>query len=376
MNLSHCVKSYGHLCQIYQTHSPNMVMSRDPGFKFRNFSFSANSVLNFKKFTKFEENWLKNKKLQAKKQIGRWKTPPPPSAYRVKDKNVRDLVNKFPLAFTGVGKLKDHAVKLNIDDKVIPIARPQRRIPFHVRDKVEDAIEKLEKEGIIERVPESQPTPCVSLVVVVPKSDKTLRLWVDMRMVNQTIQRVCHLIPTVEDISLDLNQAKYFTKPDLSQAHYHQLPLDEKSRFITTFSTHLGLFRYTRLPYGINAAAEILQYTLQQQLHGIDWVRNIADDIIVFGTTKQQHNTVLGQCLKRLSDKGLTLNSRKCSFLQLTLSFFGQIFSAERTRPDPKRVQNASEPQNASEVRSLLEMASYNRKYIKYFATITAPLES
>ena len=59
------------------------------------------------------------------------------------------------------------------------------------------------------------------------------------------------------------------------------------------------------------------------------------------------------------------------------LSFFGQIFSAEGTRPDPKRVedlQNASEPQNASEVRSLLGMANYSRKYIKDFATITAPL--
>ena len=144
-----------------------------------------------------------------------------------------------------------------------------------------------------------------------------------------------------------------------------------------TFSTHLGLFWYTRLPYGINAAAEIFQYTLQQQLHGIDGVRNIADDIIIFGNTKQQHDTALEQCLKRLSDIGLTLNREKCSFLQPTLSFFGQIFSAEGTRPDPKRVedlQNASEPQNAGEVRSLLGMANYSHKYIRDFATITAPL--
>ena len=34
LNLSHCVKSYRHLCQIYQNHSPSMVTSRDPGFKF------------------------------------------------------------------------------------------------------------------------------------------------------------------------------------------------------------------------------------------------------------------------------------------------------------------------------------------------------
>ena len=41
LNLSHCVKCYGHLCQIYHDHSPNMVMSRDPGFKLRKFLFFA-----------------------------------------------------------------------------------------------------------------------------------------------------------------------------------------------------------------------------------------------------------------------------------------------------------------------------------------------
>ena len=75
--------------------------------------------------------------------------------------------------------------------------------------------------------------------------------------------------------------------------------------------------------------------------------------------------------------QGTAFRLQKCSFLQPTLSFFGQIFSTEGTCLDPKRVkdlQNASEPQNASEMCSLLGMANYNRKYIKNFATITAPL--
>ena len=227
-----------------------------------------------------------------------------------------------------MGKLRDHTVKLNIDEKVIPIAQPQRRIPFHVRDKVKDAFEKVEKEGIIERVPENQPTPWVSPMAVVLKSDGTVRLCVDMRMANQAIQRVCHLIPTVENISLDLNQSKYFTELYLSQA-YHQLPLDQQSKFITTFSTHLGLFRYTRLIYGISAVAEIFLYTLEQELHGIDGVRNIANDIIVFGTTKQQHDTALEQCLKRLSDKRLALTAENAHFYNQPYHFSDK-FLAQR----------------------------------------------
>ena len=79
LNLSHCVKSYWHLCQIYQNHSPNIVMSHDPDFKFRNFLFFAQFCIKILgTVTKFGRNWLKNRKVTGKKQIGGWKTPPPP----------------------------------------------------------------------------------------------------------------------------------------------------------------------------------------------------------------------------------------------------------------------------------------------------------
>ena len=81
--MSHCVKRYEHLCQIYQKHSLNMVTLRDPGLKFRIF-FIFRLILYqvLGKVTKFGENWLKNKKVTGKKQIGGG-SPPPPSAYRV-----------------------------------------------------------------------------------------------------------------------------------------------------------------------------------------------------------------------------------------------------------------------------------------------------
>ena len=149
------------------------------------------------------------------------------------------------------------------------------------------------------------------------------------------------------------------------------------SRYITTFSTNIGLFRYKRLNYGTNAAAEIFQYTLQTQLQGLSGVKNIADDIIVYGATRSEHDENLDKCLKRLSYKGLRLNASKCKFLNETLEFFGQIFSKDGCQPDPKRVtalENASKPTNVSEVRSLLGMANYSSKYIPNVATITAPL--
>ena len=129
--------------------------------------------------------------------------------------------------------------------------------------------------------------------------------------------------------------------------------------------------------YGTNAAAEIFQHTLQTQLQGLQGVKNIADDIIVFGKTRKEQDSNLEQCLKRICNKGLHLNQSKCKFLDTTLSFFGQVFSSQGCKPDPKRVQdlqNAQIPRNVHEVRSLLGMANYSSKYIANFATITSPL--
>ena len=295
-----------------------------------------------------------------------------------KDKDLIKILEQNKEVFNGMGKLKGQKIILNIDETVQPTAEPQRRVPYHIREKVKHAIKALEKDDIIEKVPQTQATPWISAIVAVPKKDGNVRICVDMRKANQAIRRVRYLIPTVEEISQELNGAKFFSKLDLAQA-YHQLELDENSRFITTFSTHVGLYRYKRLNFGNNAAAEIFQHTLQTVLQGLPGVRNLADDIIVFGHTRSEHDQALSSCLTRLSENGLTLNAAKCKLLTTSLSFFGQVFSAEGTKPDPARItdlQNAQIPKNVHEIRSFLGMANYSSRYIPDYATITEPLRA
>ena len=79
----------------------------------------------------------------------------------IKDAKLSQLLSKHKehKVFTGLGKLDVHMVKLNIDKEITPTAQPQRRIPFHIREKVGEALKELESEGIIEPVPDDQPTP-------------------------------------------------------------------------------------------------------------------------------------------------------------------------------------------------------------------------
>ena len=186
----------------------------------------------------------------------------------------------YPNLFKGIGKLKDTQVKIHVDESVKPVAQRPRRVTFHLRDKVEQEIQKLLDEHIIEKV-QGDLTPWVSPIVVVPKKDsESVRICVDMRKPNQAILRKRHQMPTVEELTSDLNGEKVFSKIDLT-SEYHQLELTPESRSITTFSTHVGLFRYKRLNFVISSASEIFQETIRNIIQDIPNARNISDDIIV-----------------------------------------------------------------------------------------------
>ena len=284
------------------------------------------------------------------------------------------LLKQYPALFNGIGKLKGVEVKLHIDSAVSPVAQKARRIPFHIRKKVEQELNNLEQQGIIEKV--NGPIPWVSPLVVIPKKNGDVRLCIDMRMANKAIKRERHPAPTVDDLIHTLNGATVFSKLDL-RSGYHQLTLAPESRHITTFATHKGLWRYSRLNFGTNSASEIFQKVITEQIHDIPGTLNISDDVIIFGKTQDDHDTALKVVFQKFSEVNLTLNKSKCEFNKTSITFFGFVFSSQGISPDPAKVESiisALPPTTISAVRSFLGMATYCTKFIPNFSDVSEPL--
>lgn len=225
---------------------------------------------------------------------------------------IKKLKEEYKDIFTGLGKLKDVKIKLHIDRSVPSVVQNHRRSPFHVRKNIEEQLQMDEDRGVIERP--TGPTPWVSPIVVVPKKDTgKVRVCVDMRAANIAIKREHHPTPTLTEFVGEMNGAKVFSKIDLNQG-YNQLELDEESRYITTFSTHVGLRRYTRLFFGINSAAEVFQDEIRKALTGLKGVINISDDILCFGKDHDEHLKNLKALFARIKERGLTLSKEKCEF--------------------------------------------------------------
>lgn len=159
--------------------------------------------------------------------------------------NIETIVEKYPsVASKKLGKLEGQMVKLHIDKSIPPVARKHDRVPVHLRGKVKDELERLIKNDIIGKVDNKHPTDWINPVIVVPKPNSDqIRLCIDMRRANEAIKRTRHVSPTVDDLITSVNGATVFSKLDLRMG-YHQMLLDKSSRSITTFCTHLGLYRY------------------------------------------------------------------------------------------------------------------------------------
>ena len=64
----------------------------------------------------------------------------------------KNFFAKYPGISNGIGCLKNTQVTLRTDKTVPPVARKHERTPFHMRERVAAEIQKLEQEGIIEKV--------------------------------------------------------------------------------------------------------------------------------------------------------------------------------------------------------------------------------
>ena len=103
----------------------------------------------------------------------------------------------------------------------------------------DDTIEKVEK-----------PTEWVNSMVIVEGKTGDLRICLDPKDLNSQILREHFQLPTWEDISSRMSDAKIFSKLDANRGFW-QVPLEEASSLLTTFNTPFGRYKFRRLPFGI-----------------------------------------------------------------------------------------------------------------------------
>lgn len=251
---------------------------------------------------------------------------------------------------------------------------PPRRVPLAQRQMVETEIQKMLDQNIIE--PSS--SPWASPIVLVKKQDNSIRFCVDYRKLNSVTIKDAYPLPKIGEALDTLAGAKYFCTLDLASG-YWQVKMADKHKHLTAFNSHIGLYQFKVMSFGLCNASQTFERLIELVLRGMQWKQCLCyiDDIIVFGETFDSTLENLKEVFERFRNANLKMKPKKCHLFKEQVKYLGHVVSEKGISCDPSKIEAIKHwptPQNKTEVKSLLGLLSYYRRYIPDFARISFPL--
>ena len=258
----------------------------------------------------------------------------------------------------------------------LPVRLPYRRLPMAKRSAMESEVEKMLEEDIIT----PSESPWSSPVVMVTKKDGSCRFCIDYRKLNGVTRKNAYPLPRIDECVESLGGARWFCTLDL-QSGYWQIGMHPDHREKTAFATHMGLFEFNVMPFGLCNAPATFEAMMETMLRGILWKKCLVylDDIIVFGGSVGQCLSNLQAVLDRLRAYGLKLKPTKCKLFREEVEYLGRIVSRHGVSADPGKIKVVSEwprPEDTKEIRSFIGFCSYYRDFIPGFSQVAAPLQA
>ena len=256
-----------------------------------------------------------------------------------------------------------------------PIKQLPRRLPQALKPVVDKQVNEMLETGIIRQ----SNSPWASPIVLVRKKDGNWRFCIDFRKVNDLTVKDAYPLPQVNEIVDSLNGQKYFSTLDLTSG-YWQVPVEQESIPKTAFVIPGGgNFEFLKLPFGMTNAVPTFQRLMATVLQGSLGTKCLVylDDVLVFGSSFEEHLANLQVVFEAIRKAGLKLNPRKCVFAETKVKFLGYELSGEGLAPDSEKVlaiEQFPKPVDVSSLRSFLGMMGYYRRFVDGFSEIAAPL--
>ena len=160
-----------------------------------------------------------------------------------------------------------------------PIHLPPRSVPISQRETIEKEIKKMLEDDIVE--PRSN--PWASPILLVTKKGGSIRICIDYRQLNSVSRKDAYPLPRIDSSLEALAGNKWFCTIDLISG-YWQCKMAPQNKDRSAFNSHMGLFEFKVLPYGMCNAPATFQRLIELVLRGFLWERCLCyiDDVIVF----------------------------------------------------------------------------------------------
>ena len=293
----------------------------------------------------------------------------------------------------GYTNVVEHKITLK-QDFVSKHHRPYR-LPPDKREVLRHQLNELLRQGIITQVDENENLPITSPIVLVTKRSKpsekpdeitkeyslsSYRFCCDFRFLNSQMENSHFNFPDLQELTESFSERtpNFMTSIDLSSGFF-QMPISPESTKYTAFNTCFGTYKFLRLPMGLRTSPHSFQMLMDKVLDGLTFKSLLCylDDILVCSETFEEHMKDLTDLFERLRDSGLKLNPSKCKFATSKCEFLGHEISREGIKPPSQKVDkilNYPIPKNIKELRRVLGMFNWFRKFVPNYSMIVSPL--
>ena len=284
------------------------------------------------------------------------------------------LVSEFPIVFSDkIGRIKNYSLDISVKEGG-PICRKPFKLSRADREEMDQIIDDWESQGIIKKSDSHWGSPAF----LVRSPNKSSRLVVDYSQVNPYIDCKGGYIPNMEDVVTYLADGCIYSVLDVKSS-YLTLSLSERSKPVTAFVTHRGVYSFEVIPFGIKCGGFALAEVMSDMLYELrkEGVISYFDDVVIVSKDPQKHLETLKKVLTIFQDRGVTLSLNKCQFLRTSISFLGLKIENGKMCIDPKRIesiQGIPSPKTRKGLMRLLGTLQFIAKWIPDYQDVVRPL--
>ncbi|KAI3695668.1 hypothetical protein L1987_78667 [Smallanthus sonchifolius] len=287
---------------------------------------------------------------------------------------VLDFLEVFPEDLPGLPPHRQVEFQIDLAPRAAPIARAPYRLAASELQELSTQLQELLDKGFIR--PSSSPWGAPGLFV--KKKDGTFRTCIDYRELNKVTIKNRYPFPRIDDLFDQLQGSSFYSNIGL-RFGYHQLRVRDEDISKTAFRTRYNHYEFMVMPFGLTNAPAVFMDLMNRVCKPYldQFVIVFIDDILIYSKNKEKHEEHLRLILELLKQEQLYAKFSKCEFWIREFQFLGHMVNEKGIHIDPSKIEvikNWAASTTPTEVRKLLGLAGYYRRFIEGYSKIAQPL--
>ena len=216
-------------------------------------------------------------------------------------------------------------------------------------------------------------------VFFVGKKDGKKWMVQDYRYLNEWTVKNNYPLSLISDVLENIGTKKVFMKMDLRWG-YNNVRIKEGDEWKAAFTMPEGSFEPTVMFFGLTNSLATFQAMMNELLRDLINTGKVAafiNDVIVGTETKEGHDELVAEVIRRLEENDLYVKPEKCKWKVREVEFLGVVIGPEGMKMEKGKVRGVLEwptLKYVKDIQKFLGLVNYYHWFIKGFTTVARPL--